>query len=214
MLFDVNGTLTDTSAIGELWGRPELGDRVLAHAVSTAMVDALLGVGGRSFRDHLRAALDVVIGEAGLDPEGVERALAVAASLPARSGAGEALAMLRDAGIRLIALTNSGAIGGQRTLEQCGLAGFFDLVLGVDAVNTFKPHPDVYAYARSRLGEQRAPVAMVATHPWDLAGAAHCGVRTAWVRHGARVWPAVFPRPDVQADSLWDLARELLAHSW
>ena len=213
MLFDVNGTLTDTAAIGELWGRPELGDRVLGQAVSTAMVDALLGVGGKSFRDHLRAALEVVIGEAGLDPEGVERALAVTASLPARPGAGEALAMLHDAGIRLIALTNSGAIGGQRTLEHCGLAAYFDLVLGVDAVNTFKPHPDVYAYALSRLREP-VRVAMVATHPWDLAGAANGGVATAWVRHGARVWPAVFPEPDVQADSLLDLARELQAHRW
>jgi hypothetical protein len=43
VVFDVNGTLTDPSAIGVLWERPELGDRVLGEAVSTAMVDALLG---------------------------------------------------------------------------------------------------------------------------------------------------------------------------
>ena len=214
VVFDVNGTLTDTSAIGEPWGRPDLGDRVLGQAVCTAMVDAVLGVGGRPFSDHLRAAVEVVSADAELDPEGVEQALAVAASLPARSGASEALTRLRDAGIRVIALTNSGAEGGRRTLEGCGLARFFDLVLGVDAVNTFKPHPDVYAYALSQLVDERAGVALVATHPWDLAGAAHCGLGTGWVKHGARRWPAVFPQPDVEADSLPDLARELLAHTW
>lgn len=213
VLFDVNGTLTDTSAIGEPWGRPDLGDRVLEQAVSTAMVDAILRVGGRSFLDHLQAALEVVSSESDLDPEGVERALAITASLPARSGASEALTSLRDAGIRIVALTNSGAQAGQRTLERCGLAQFFDLVLGVDAVNTFKPDPEVYAYALSQLGQERARVALVATHPWDLAGAAHCGLGTAWVKHGAHLWPAVFPQPDVQADSLPDLARELLAHT-
>jgi hypothetical protein len=88
VLFDVNATLTDTSAIGEVWGRPQLGDRVLGQAVCTAMVDALLGGGGGMFRDHLRAALEVVVGEAGLDLERVEQALAIAAALPARPGPG------------------------------------------------------------------------------------------------------------------------------
>lgn len=217
VVLDVNGTLTDPSALGEVWGRPELGDHILGQAVFTAMVDAVLSVRGHTFSDHLRAAIQVVVGGSGsgdLDPEGIEKALAVAAALPARAGAGDALGTLRDAGVRLIALTNSGAQGGQRTLEGCGLASFFDLVLGVDAVETFKPHPDVYAYALARLAAEPARVALLATHPWDLAGGAHAGLRTAWVRHGSRTWPAVFPDPDVQADSLPDLARELLAHSW
>jgi 2-haloacid dehalogenase len=211
VLLDVNGTLTDTSPIGEVWDRPELGDRVLQQAASTAVVQALLDTAERPFVDHLRAAIEVVIADADLDPRGFERAVAAAASLPARPGAGEALKMLRRAGLRLVALTNSGADGGRRTLEGCGLAPFVDLVLGVDAVGTFKPHPGVYAYALSQLGDDYSRVAMIATHPWDLAGAAHGGVRTGWVRHGTRVWPAVFPRPDVQAETLPELATELLA---
>jgi 2-haloacid dehalogenase len=212
VLFDVNGTLTDTSAIGEPWGRPDVGDRMLERAVSTAMVDAILRLGGRTFADHLQAAVEVVSDECELDPDGVERALALSASLPARSGAPEALEGLRDAGLRLVALTNSGAEAGRRTLEECGLARFFDVVLGVDAVNTFKPDPAVYAHAVAELAEEPVRVALVATHPWDLAGAAHCGLATGWVTHGARLWPAVFPPPDVRGDSLPDLAGELLAH--
>lgn len=212
LLFDVNGTLTDTSPVGGVWGRPELGDPILQQAVSTAMVETLLDRPTRAFADHLQAALEVVVADAKLDESLIERAGGVATALPARPGAREALGILRDAGLRLAALTNSGAEAGRRTLEACGLAPNLDLVLGVDAVGRFKPHPDVYTYAVSKLERDRAEVALVATHPWDLAGAARCGLRTAWVKHdGARAWPGVFPAPDVEASTLEDLATELVA---
>ena len=214
VLLDVNGTLTDPSAIGAAWARPNLGERVLEHAISTAMVAALLQDAGLTFRDHLGAAIDVVAAGAGLDPRGSALALDRAGSLPARPGAADALATLRDAGLWIVALTNSGADGGRRTLEGCGLLAFVERVLGVDAVSTFKPHPDVYAYALSELEEDPDRVALIATHPWDLAGAAHGGMRTAWVRHGPRAWPSVFPSPDVQADTLPELAQAILAHPW
>ncbi|MGI8715094.1 MAG: HAD family hydrolase [Solirubrobacteraceae bacterium] len=214
VLLDVNGTLTDPSAIGAVWARPELGERVLEHAISTAMVAALLDDVERTFRDHLSAAIDVVAAAAGLDPGVSAQALASAASLPARPGAADALATLRDAGLRIVALTNSGADGGRATLEACGLLPFIEEVLGVDGVPTFKPHPDVYSYALSKLEEDPERVALIATHPWDLAGAAHGGMRTAWVRHDPRGWPSVFPHPDVQADTLPHLATAILAHHW
>jgi 2-haloacid dehalogenase len=215
VLLDVNGTLTDPSAIGAVWARPDVGERVLQHAISTAMVAALLHDVEQTFRDHLSAAIDVVAAAADLDPRGSVQALASAASLPTRPGAAEALATLRAANMRVVALTNSGADGGRATLDGCGLLPLVEQVLGVDATSTFKPHPDVYAYAQSELGEEDPNrVALVATHPWDLAGAAHGGMRTAWVRHGPRAWPSVFPDPDVQADTLPDLANAILAHGW
>ena len=55
---------------------------------------------------------------------------------------------------------------------------------------------------------------MIATHPWDLAGAKHAGMRTAWVRHDARAWPSVFPKADLEADTLDHLAGVLLTHTW
>jgi 2-haloacid dehalogenase len=212
VLLDVNGTLTDPSAIGAVWARPDLGERVLQHAVSTAMVAALLRDANRTFREHLSAAIDVIAAAADLDPDRSPQALDAAASLPARPDAADALAALRGGRLRLVALTNSGADAGRATLEACGLLGLIEQVLGVDAVSTFKPHPDVYAYALSELNEDPGRVALIATHPWDLAGAAHAGIRTAWVRHQPRAWPSVFSSPDVQADTLTHLAGAILAH--
>jgi 2-haloacid dehalogenase len=214
VLLDVNGTLTDPSAIGAVWGRPDLGELVLEHAISTAMVAAVLHDGDGTFREHLSAAVDVVAATAGLDPHANAQALERAASLPARPGAADALATLRDGKVRIVALTNSGAEAGRATLRACGLLGLIERVMGVDAVSTFKPDPAVYAYALSELDEAPNRVALIATHPWDLAGAAHGGMRTAWVRHRPRVWPAVFPTPDVQADTLTDLATAILAYRW
>jgi 2-haloacid dehalogenase len=206
VLLDVNGTLTDVAAIGEPWGRPELGPAVLDHAVHTAMVDALLGPTDRSFSDHIRAAVEVVAAEEDLDARRVEDAVSAAAALPARGDAAEALAMLVATGMQLIALTNSGARAGRETLEACGLTVYVERVLGVDAVARFKPHPSVYAYALRELGATASDVTLIATHAWDLAGASSAGIRTAWVRHGARSWPPVFPAPDLQADTLLELA--------
>lgn len=83
VLLDVNGTLTDPSAIGAVWARPDLGERVLAHAISTAMVAALLHDVERTFRDHLSAAIDVIAAAADLDPHPSAQALDTAAVLPA-----------------------------------------------------------------------------------------------------------------------------------
>jgi 2-haloacid dehalogenase len=212
VLLDVNGTLTDPRPIGSPWERPELGAAVLEGAVQTAMVDALLGTGDRSFSDHLRSALEVLVADAALDPDGIATALALAAELPAWPDARTALELLADSDLRLVALTNSGADAGSKTLRACGLLDLLERVLGVDAVSSFKPHPSVYAYALGELGCDASEVALLATHPWDLAAAAHAGIGTAWVSHGARGWPSVFPTPDVRGESLLTLA-EAIVHS-
>ena len=211
IILDVNGTLTDPGSIGAPWGREELGDTILDHAVHSAMVSAILGPDEGPFSDHLRAAIEVVAAQEGLDPGGIEAAAERARQLPARPDADVALAALAAAGHRLIALTNSGAEAGRATLAACGLLGHIADVLGVDAIRRFKPHPAVYRYALEHLGAAPEEVIMLATHPWDLAGAAHAGMSTAWVRHGARAWPSVFGRPRFEATTLSDLAKLLVA---
>ncbi len=210
ILLDVNGTLTDLAPMGAPWDRPELGERILGAAVQTAMVDALLETGDRPFSDHLRAAVAQVAAESGLDPAGNDAAAAAAAALPARAGAETALGRLVEAGLRPVALTNSGAQAGAATLRRCGLERYVERVLGVDAAHTFKPHPSVYAYALETLGVAPGDTTLLATHPWDLAGAAHAGIATAWVTHGAQVWPQVFPPPDVRGATLVETVERLL----
>ena len=208
VVFDLNGTLTDPSAIGAAWDAADLGVAVLAGAVQSAMVETILG-GTRAFSEHIEAALRDEVDRRGLDPARIEEALATVRALPAYPDTPAGLEALAGAGHQLVVLTNSGAEAGRRTLEANGLAERFERVLGVDAVGKFKPHPAVYRYALNELGCDPAEVTFVSAHAWDLAGAAHAGMRTAFVARDEPLAASVYPRPDIIAADLTALAEAL-----
>ncbi|HJS95095.1 MAG TPA: haloacid dehalogenase type II [Solirubrobacteraceae bacterium] len=209
ILFDLNGTLTDPGAIGGAWGAPDLGVAVLAAAVQSAMVDAILG-NSRAFSEHVEAALRDEVGRLGLEPERIDEALEAAAALPAFADTAPGLDAMAGAGLRLVVLTNSGADAARRTLEANGLAERFERILGVDAVGSFKPDPAVYRYALEELGCDAHEVTFVSAHAWDLAGAAHAGMRSAFVRRD-EPWASAYPRPDIEATTLPGIATALAA---
>lgn len=205
VLFDLNGTLTDPAAIGEPWNEPGLGADAIDLAVLYAMTDTILG-DHRDFADHLRSALEVLVARRRLAPEGIDQALAQATRLPARPDAAAALSALADDGHRLAVLTNSSAESGRATLEAAGLAGRFEAIVGVDAVERFKPHPDVYRHALRTLGGSPGGTLLVAAHAWDVWGAKAAGLRTAWIARGEVAFPATAPEPDIRAADLRDAA--------
>lgn len=209
VLFDLNGTLTDPSAIGVPWGQADLGLRVLDGAIRGGMTDALLGI-SRPFSAHLEAALVSEVARRKLDEGRFDEAMIAAAALPGWPDARTALEDLHGYGLRLAVLTNSGADAGRRTLEAAGLLDLIDVVLGVDAVGTFKPHPRTYAYAITELGVLADEVLMVAAHGWDIAGADAAGLRTAWIARGEGVLAPTIPEPDLRVPDLAALAERLL----
>jgi len=208
VLFDLNGTLTDTEPIGEALGASEAGDLVLDRAVRSACVDALTGV-YRPFTEHVRAAVTVEARRRGLGLAAIDEAVERAGALPARPGADAALRYLRAHGARLAVLTNSGADAGRRTLEQLKLAGHFEAILGVDAVRSVKPHPSTYRHAVEALGAEPHDVTLAAAHDWDVTGAKRAGLRTAYVDHGQQPFSPAAEPPDVHASGLADLTTRL-----
>jgi 2-haloacid dehalogenase len=207
IVFDLNGTLTQPAAIGGPWGASDLGVAVLAAAIQSAMVDTILG-DSRPFSEHIEAALRDEVAERGLDAGRIDEALEAARALPAYPDAAPALEALGGAGHRLAVLTNSGADAGRRTLQANALAERFERILGVDAVGSFKPHPSVYRYALEELRCDPSEVTFVSAHAWDLAGATHAGMRTAFVRRDER--PAsLYPSPDLEAADLMAMAAAL-----
>lgn len=154
------------------------------------MVDALLGA-YRDFSEHLRGALALY---------GLQEA-----ALPPFDDVPDGLAQL---GVPLAVLTNSSAQGARATLAEAGLADRFEAIIGVDAVRTFKPHPATYAHALEVLRRRPGEVLFVSAHGWDVAGARHAGMHTAFIRRG-RPHPPALPRADVEVDSLGSLGRGL-----
>jgi 2-haloacid dehalogenase len=208
-IFDLNGTLTDPAVMGGPWEAPELGERVLARAVQSAMVDAVLG-DYRAFSEHIECALRLEIDRRSLEPARLDEALRIAHSLPPFDDVPLGLGKLAAADVRLVVLTNSGQSSGQATLDAASIRDYFERVLGVDAVRSFKPDPAVYRYALEELRCDPQEVTFVTAHGWDLAGAARVGMRTAYLARAEPVSP-IFPAPDIVVADVLELAGALLA---
>jgi 2-haloacid dehalogenase len=109
---------------------------------------------------------------------------------------------------RLGVLTNGSGDDAHARLEATGIAERFEFVAGTDEVEAFKPDPSVYQLGIERTGAHPDDIALVAAHPWDLLGAAHAGLHTAYVARNAE-WPEMLEEPDWQVDRLTLLAATL-----
>lgn len=131
--------------------------------------------------------------------------------LPAHGDVRPAFTLLRDAGVRILALTNGRAQVTQHLLHRADLDAFVERVVSIDEVQHWKPRPEVYRHAASVAGVPADRAALVAAHAWDVLGARRAGLLTGWVaRVEARFHPAM-GSPTVRGDSLTEVAAALLA---
>ena len=64
----------------------------------------------------------------------------------------DGLSRLRQAGFRMVTLTNSASPVVEQQLKNAGLTEFFERSFSVDAVRRFKPAPDPYRFVAKELG--------------------------------------------------------------
>jgi NADPH2:quinone reductase len=134
------------------------------------------------------------------------------ATMPAHDDVATGLAQLRDAGYRLVTLTNSPtSSGGETPLQRAGLGDFFEREFSVDAARVFKPATRLYLDVAEQLGVEPSDCMMVAAHTWDTIGAQAAGFSGALIlREGNAPLPAPgTPQPTVVASDLIDLVRQL-----
>jgi 2-haloacid dehalogenase len=102
--------------------------------------------------------------------------------------------------------------GGQKMLEAAvdnsGISGLLDAVIGAEEVGTCKPSPRVYELAPARLKVSLAEVGFVSANSWDINGAASAGLTTFWIRRSTAEPPEELGFPAAHAViSLAELAR-------
>lgn len=117
--------------------------------------------------------------------------------------AGEGLALLADAGVRLVAVTNNFSTLQAPVLDALGVLDRFEAVLGPDVLGTAKPDPAVFA----GLGPVAAHVGD--TLSTDVAAARAAGVPSVWIARGEerRAELARRPRHDLEVHewrAAWD----------
>lgn len=95
-----------------------------------------------------------------------------------------ALETLRERNISRGVFSNADPAMLQGAVEVAALGELLDATISVDEVGTFKPRPEVYAHAVSRMGATPATTGFVSANGWDAAGAAAAGLRAVWVNRG------------------------------
>jgi 2-haloacid dehalogenase len=133
-------------------------------------------------------------------------------TMPAHPDVPAGLKQLKDAGFRMVTLTNSPPDPQTSPLKHAGIDGWFEKSFSVDRVRRFKPAPQVYHMAAEELDVPPAAICMVAAHVWDTIGAQSVGCSGALItRPGNASLPVPgLPQPQAFAPDLPGLATQLI----
>ena len=82
----------------------------------------------------------------------------------------------------------------------------WDVILGAEIVQTYKPRPEAYEKACDALGLKTANCMMVAAHNDDLLAARDVGMKTAFILRKTEHGP--FQTRDLKPESDWDLCAD------
>lgn len=214
-VFDVNETLLDLGALDPYFQRV-FGDASARQAwfgqFLTSWLTAMVTGVYEEFGTIGGGALEMVAERQGvnLSDEDKQQILGGMQNLPPHPEVEENLGRLRDAGIRLAALTNSTQQVADAQIDNSGLRDYFEQVLSADAVKRLKPAPEPYHMAAEHLKVETGQVRLVAAHAWDVAGAMRAGCAAAFVARPGMVLNPLFERPDVVGYDLREVVDGIL----
>lgn len=216
IVFDVNETLLDLSALGPFFART-FGDAAVLESwfqqvLHYSLVSTLAGP-YFDFAKIASACLDMTAEAKGVSLSSADRdELAHGLlSLPAHPDAGSGLSKLQRHGFRLAALSNSSAASIDKQLAFAGLASFFELRFSIETGKRYKPAPEAYLEAARELGIEPRELTLVAAHAWDVAGAMQAGCRTAFVARPGRVLFPLYAKPTYVGRNLNEVADQLMS---
>ncbi|UTW12020.1 haloacid dehalogenase type II [Marinobacterium rhizophilum] len=219
IVFDVNETLLDITHLEPLFarrfGNPGVMREWFAQLILYSQTLTLSGLytpfgelGAGTLR-MLASTHDVPLTETDID-ELKQRMN----TLPPHPDVIPALRRLRDAGFRLVTLTNSASTSSPTPLEYAGINDFFEQRFSVEAVQKFKPAPETYHQVAQALSVKTSDLCLLACHLWDTLGAQAAGCRGALVTrpHNALLPASNMLPPDLVSPSLGDLAEQIIQH--
>jgi 2-haloacid dehalogenase len=107
-------------------------------------------------------------------------------------------------------LTNSAPAVVSDQISNAGLSDFFEQQISVDEVRAFKPAPEPYRLAASKLGVEVGDLRLVAAHDWDVFGALRAGCQAAFIARGGRTMHPLYDTPDVMGPDLISVTDQIL----
>ncbi|RMJ03848.1 Haloacetate dehalogenase H-2 [Marinobacter litoralis] len=217
IVFDVNETLLDITTLEPLFERMFGDSGILrewfAQLVLYSQTMTLSGI-YTPFNKLGAAALQMTasIHQKTCSSNDVEELGARMRNMPAHPDVVPALTRLKDAGFRLVTLTNSPGSAAPTPLDEAGLSQFFERTFSVEATSKFKPAPETYQHVAQELSVQTSDLCLVACHLWDTIGAQAAGCQGAFLTrpHNAFLPAPGVPHPDFMASDLTELADQII----
>jgi 2-haloacid dehalogenase len=202
IVFDVNETLLDVSALEPHFIRVFGDGCMLREWFSTLLLYSEVATLAGPYADFQaigKAALEMTAMSRGvqMSDKDCERILESVLTLPAHPDVTAGLQRLSNAGLRLVALTNSSPTAVDAQLRNAGLSAWFERTFSVESVRRFKPAPEPYRFVAQELGVQTGGLRMVAAHAWDIVGAMRAGCAAAFVARPGKVLYPLGPPPDI-----------------
>lgn len=213
-VFNINGTLLDFAALDpffeKIFGAAVFRQLWLQTVLHTS---ACLTLSDRfvDFSKVGERTLESLAKEKGreLSSESLAEFKRALENLPAFPDVRTGLEVLRNAGYRLVGLTNSGKAAASAPLTQAGLREYFDDIYSVEAVESYKPALSPYLFAAEKLKAVPKQLWLVAAHAWDTMGAHQAGFKTGLLMRPENGFNDNFPKPDVKGATLAELATEI-----
>ncbi len=215
IVFDVNETLLDLRALRPgfeaAMGSADAMGEWFARMLHGSLVANHVGV-YRPFGEIGTDALVALARKRGVPLDSGRAAEVVAGmrSLPPHPDVIPAMQRLRAGGFRLVTLTNGATDAVVDQLANSGIASLIETAMSVDMVQRFKPAPEVYVTAATKLGVELDAMLMVAAHDWDIVGARSVGIPGAYIDRPSVKWGMPDPLPDLVGSDLGEIADQLL----
>lgn len=215
-VFDVNETLLDLRILDPLFAET-FGDATARREWFAQMLQlAFVSTITNEYRDFGvlgAAALDMLASRRGVSLQRERRTALLGGlrQLPPHPEVPASLKRLREAGLRLVSLTNSTLAVSHAQLSSAGLEGYFERQFSADTVRRLKPAPEPYQMVARELGVSLADLCLVAAHTWDIAGALKAGCSAAFLARPGMVLDPLATRPAFVGADLQEIADQLLA---
>ena len=215
VFFDMNETLLNLSLLKKQFDK-HFDDKYILKYWFTKLLHSstIMGIMGdyRNFGELAGVALENLFFEnnKSLSSEIKAEILGEFKKLPAYEDVRPALRVLRNNGIRVIAVSNSSLDMIKEQLTNAGIIHLFDSYYSADNVENYKPFKDIYLSAAQQEGLHTDNIVMVATHDWDLYGAKKAGLTTAYIKRKQEIYHPYYLQPDFNALNLLDLIQQII----
>ena len=117
----------------------------------------------------------------------------------------EVLSRLKKAGLKTAVLSNGSPTMLDAVVKGAKLSELLDVVLSVEDVGVYKPHPKVYRLAVERLGVPTSSITFLSSNAWDAYAASAFGMRVIWCNRYGQCRERLPGAPDLEVRSLDEL---------